>query len=268
MAWHLYLFSDLHLEINGSVRVMKVIEQLDKIHIEPDDLLVLAGDIFSPNVITYEKFFTYVNKKFNTILYVLGNHEYYSKGNNYLLTKNKIRQVLAPFTNVHILDNETYVHRGIKFIGTTLWTKITRNFAFVEAKANDYHQIYKNNKPIRVTDVNSWNRKNVEWLEVQLENVERLDEQCIVITHHAPLYNDPHQNIIVSSHDRVTIGLEEVYHNDLSRLLNKKILAWCYGHTHHATNFTYKDVIFFSNPFGYPGEETGFILTETLLVES
>lgn len=266
MDWKIYLFSDLHLELNGSEYVMKYISKLDDNVIGEDlpsaehDVLVLAGDIFHPDVETYKPFFDYITTKFNIILYIFGNHEYYSHGHSYLNSKHKIRRVLSRYDNLHILDNETYHYKGIKFIGTTLWTRITTNPALIEKRGNDYKHIYRNNIPIRTRDVNRWNEENRIWLQREI------NEPCIVITHHAPLFNNPRAGVLVSDQAHIANGMEELYHNDLRYLLNKNIIAWCYGHTHYATDFVYEGIQFFSNPLGYRGEQTGFDLNAYLNV--
>lgn len=254
MGWNLYLFSDLHLEVNGNDYVMQWIDKLSLFNIDKDDVLVLAGDIFHPDVKTYDYFFKFISNKFQTIIYVFGNHEYYSEKSFYIMSKYRIRQILNPYSNIHILDNDVYFHKGIKFVGTTLWTKITKNSLEIERRGNDYKKIYTNNRRIKVTDVNKWNYENINWLLGEISG----QTNCIIVSHHAPLFNMP--GIKISDPSHISNGLEEIYHNDLRYLLrdSQSILAWCYGHTHYATEFEYEGVVFFSNPLGYFREQPNF----------
>lgn len=257
-SWKVYLLSDLHLEINGGLYVNKHLERLYTQQISANDVLVLAGDIFHPDVKTYDKFFSQISIKFKTVFYLFGNHEYYSKGSTYLDIKERIRLILRNYPNITILDNKTSWHQGIKFVGTTLWSQITTNRLLAEKECNDYKAIYtRRSKRLTVDDVNLWNDINVSWLEKEIQT-----GPCIVLTHHAPLFNT--EDFIVS--DSPNTHLEEIYHNDLTFLFNDNIVAWCYGHTHYATSFIFDNICFFSNPLGYTAEKTGFDPSKSLTV--
>lgn len=134
----LQIHSDIHLE------------KYPKRRLRPHSShLVLAGDIGVPIFPSYREFFKDTSRQFDTILYVLGNHEYERTWmgidkNNYSLLQEKfnernrlIHQIISEFKNVVLLDNSSIVLQNKTVFGTTLWT--------------NYHQ-RKSSKPLSTTE--------------------------------------------------------------------------------------------------------------------
>lgn len=101
----LHILSDLHLEFES--------------FIPPDtdaDIVILAGDI---NV--KGRGLTWAQQTFpnQPVIYVLGNHEYYTKAYPKHLFDLKQQ---SQNTNIHILEQESLVFEDVTFLCCTLWT--------------------------------------------------------------------------------------------------------------------------------------------------
>ena len=107
----LLVLSDLHLEFGRLSTVIdgRGIE-------EGADVVVLAGDIAEGERGIRWARETLISKE---IIYVAGNHEFYSHGFEALT--DRMREV-ARQMDVHFLERDEVMIGGVRFLGTTLWT--------------------------------------------------------------------------------------------------------------------------------------------------
>ena len=99
----LNILSDLHLS-RGTLTLPE----------NDADVAILAGDIARPREgVAWASGFA------KPVLYVPGNHEFY--GGSIVGSVDALRQQCAG-TNVHVLDNDEVIIKGVRFLGTTLWT--------------------------------------------------------------------------------------------------------------------------------------------------
>jgi hypothetical protein len=115
--------SDIHLEKYPHRRIRPKCSRL-----------ILAGDIGVPVFSSYREFFRDTSRQFDSIVYVLGNHEYERiwmgiDRTNELLLEEKfkernilIREILSEFKNIILLDKDWIEIDGRKIFGATLWT--------------------------------------------------------------------------------------------------------------------------------------------------
>lgn len=211
------------------------------------DLVILAGDID-----TRARGVKWANETFSCpVIYVCGNHEYY--GGHIDRTLKKMRDAAAP--HVHILENDVFVWRQIRFVGTTGWTDFTSSGDVVAASRiaaecmNDFRVIRADAsyRRLRTDDVASRNRAAREWLTQELDKP--FQGETVVVTHHAPT-----AHVVGDKHDG---HLNAAYANHWPELIEKADL-WVFGHTHRAVDVELTGCRVISNPRGYPGEETGF----------
>src|SRR5690554_3685776 len=101
----LQVYSDLHLEF----------EPLSPAPTDVD-VIVLAGDIHIGDKGVLWALETFPDRP---VIYVLGNHEFYTHKYPGLITKLKS---LAQGTNVHVLEKDSVKIDGVAFHGCTLWT--------------------------------------------------------------------------------------------------------------------------------------------------
>ena len=132
--------SDLHLEFPENKGFLKTNP------LNPEgEILVLAGDIVPFAVMDkHADFFKYVSDNFKTTYWIPGNHEYYrfDAVNKSGILNEKIRD------NVFLVNNITVQNENIRFIFTTLWSKIRPAYEWqIEKSMNDFYVIkYKGSR--------------------------------------------------------------------------------------------------------------------------
>lgn len=233
----LHVLSDLHLEFAPFVP-----PKLDA------EVVVLAGDIHvGLDAIPWAK--EHFAK--STVVYVLGNHEYYRQALPRHLSKLK---ELARTSNVRVLENESLVLGDVVFLGCTLWTDFE---LFGNPKIAGYHatQRMTDYKKIRVSptyrrlrsiDTAGIHYRSRAWLAEQLEK--NRGAKIVVVTHHAPSkrslprrFDDDLLSAAYASH------LDELIEHSDARL-------WIHGHVHEHQDYMIGTTRVLCNPRGYPGE--------------
>jgi predicted phosphodiesterase len=238
----LYVVSDLHNEFSL---------------FEPEpgncDVVILAGDID-----VQCRGVSWANESFVCpVIYVAGNHEFYR--GHFDNTLRKMRKAAAP--HVHVLENEVWTHKGVRFLVTTAWTDFTSTgdkFAASMVCAewmNDYRMITakESYRRLRPSDVIERNRIASDFLKHELNKP--FDGKTVVVTHHCPV---PEAG---SEQDDGHLGA--AYFNRWHELV-PLVDVWIFGHTHRAADIELGGCRIISNPRGYPREETGFIADFTV----
>ena len=273
MTTYLRYVSDLHLEFIKNFKNLKQLQYLWNLNKNPEDkyYLALVGDIGNPTKPNLEEFLSLLSPQYEKIYYVPGNHEYYNLGSEER-TKDSIdsllKEICGRFPNVKYFNNQVDYIGDVKIIGTTLWTKISDGMARrIKNNINDYHLIKKSKKEdvmtITVGDTNLWNRESLEFLKKEIPE----SEKCIILTHHAPLYNDDENLLYTAAPMYSDSENNEAFHNDLSEMIKPPIMAWIFGHTHYVTTFEYNGVVIATNQLGYDGESTYYTFNaETQIV--
>lgn len=240
----LHVLTDVHLEF-GKWRKAWDIDSIDC------DAHVLAGDIgcgFMGIDFALQKFT-------RPVVYVAGNHEHYCQRPMQDWWR-KAREKVAG-THVHLLENESVVIDGTRFLGCTLWADFKLFSAdrqeelgrLAEKNSNDFANIFLSRRgPInqdadpyafgftrrRSGDRLTWrhvaamHERSREFLETSLEMSGDWD-QTIVVTHHAPSINgidDP----------AAPTDLDAAYATNLDHLIAKADL-WIHGHVHRACTY-------------------------------
>ena len=223
--------SDLHLEFGP-------------MNIEPEsgDVLVLAGDI------TVKGRVDWINDmatKFNHVIYVLGNHEFYRGAMDSVYRKTKETLV----DNVHVLNNESITISGVKFHGATLWSDFLNGdpISYLQCGTgmNDYRLIRAGDGNHRFTPEVAHALHNTSKVFLQ-ENVKKGD---VVVTHMAPSLLSIHE---IYKHNMYING---AYASDLSELiLDTQPKYFFHGHVHTSFDYTIGNTRVLCNPRGYVGE--------------
>ncbi|MBN2416623.1 metallophosphoesterase family protein [bacterium] len=244
---HLRVLSDLHNEFG-------VLEVRDC----DCDAVVLAGDIdlgAKGALWALERF------RDKPILYITGNHEYYS--HKIPEVHEKLERIASKGTLV-FLNNGEHVLGGVRFIGCTLWSDFQFlgrekvKFAVIEAQhvMNDYRKIrmgarehYRKMVP---ADSMRLHAESVRYLESRLKKP--FDGPTVVITHHLPtprsLYEEEQDEYIRAA-----------YCSDMEDMILKyRPDIWIHGHRHLVQDYLLGDTRIICNPRGYAGikEAEGF----------
>lgn len=290
--------SDLHLEF-GPVTIEN-----------PGDVkvLILSGDILVENDLdiydrrqdemgfmrgkskAYHDFFKDVCSKFPYVLYVAGNHEHYH--GDFAHTLRGLKEKLAHYKNLYVLDKEIVTIDDVTFVGSTLWTTMNKEDPLtmhaIGSMMNDFRIVKNSNRyvyrnvPVYKKDENGnlvmekndrgydnyvqiGMKKKEEIAKFSPEDAVEENKKCFEYIKH-----------IVSEHDKVVVighhtpsrqschpryASDELmnggYHNDYEEYImdHPQIVLWTHGHTHERYDYMIGDTRVVCNPRGYIGYE-------------
>lgn len=250
--------SDLHLEF-GDIEIKNV----------GANVLVLSGDVCIANDLyrhpasskstaaveaaRYREFFSRVSKEFDEVVYVAGNHEFYH--GKWSTTADILRNEVSVFPNIHFLENEVFVYKGVTFIGATLWTDMNKGdphtLYAVSGRLYDFSIIRDDTKgytPLRPATVAQAHRKTVAYINAVVSGM--TEDKFVVVTHHAPSFQSVHENY------RGEATINGAYASDLSGLVldNPQIKLWTHGHMHDPQDYMLGETRIVCNPRGYVGD--------------
>ena len=171
-------------------------------------------------------------------------------------TLKDLKEGLAAWNNIHVLDNETFELDGKVFIGTTLWTDMnkgcTQTMSQAEAFMPDF-RIVKYNDSVNYTKLTPLQStkehdKSVKYVQHVIENSK--DKDVIVVSHHAPSKNSIHPRY---AHETLMNG---AFHSELDYMMElaDNIKLWIHGHMHDEFNYNIGITNVVCNPRGYPRE--------------
>ena len=238
----LQIASDLHREMMGPLDWEDLLQTTFK---GEADLLVLAGDLVplldSRTAIPVFKPFC---ERYQTVMYVPGNHEYY--GTSPYNAGSVLGSVQDAFKNLIILKNNeclvnnrpTGTHR---FFGGTMWFEdLPTNYRW-RKQLNDFRQI---------RDFEPWvYNNNRNFREIGARAIER---DTIVVSHHLPSMGS------VNEKYRTRNGMDSLnafFVSIMDELIREKQpKLWIHGHTHMACDYKIGDTRVICNPIGYAFE--------------
>jgi Icc-related predicted phosphoesterase len=196
------------------------------------------------------------------VIYVPGNHEYY--GQDITFIEELVKQ--SP-ENIHVLNNDTIVLNGVRFLGSTLWTDFRLHgeseswFARQRAKRfmEDFSSIKNGGRTFTPEISVGLHDASRAWIASHLDT--HFDGPSIVVTHHLPAAmsvakryaNDPMNPAFASRLEDII----ERYQPDL----------WIHGHTHEPCDYELFGTRVVCNPRGYPREKRDSTFDPGLVVE-
>jgi predicted phosphodiesterase len=254
--------SDIHLEF-GPIELNNT---------DNAKVLILSGDICVARDLPYSdskkgdisrNFFRMCALRFPHVLYVMGNHEHYH--GDFATTGKIIKEELAQYANVHLLDRETKVIDDVTFIGGTLWTDMNKEdgitLMHMKDMMNDFRCItnsarkthYKDtlgNSHIHIArftpdDAVEDHKKMLEYVKTMIEG--KHDQKFVVVGHHAPSKASTHPRYV---NETIMNG---GYSSDLSEFIldHPQIKLWTHGHTHENFDYLIGSTRIVCNPRGY-----------------
>jgi predicted phosphohydrolase len=216
--------SDLHLEFPQNRNFLE-----DNPLIPTGDILLLAGDIIPFSKLDQvNKFFNLVSSQFEVVYWLPGNHEYY----HFDIAKKPTTLNEKIKSNVFLVNNFTVEHKHVRFIFSTLWSKIGRAHQFeIESMLSDFHLIKNDSETFTPEDFNNLHNISKKFIQSTLSSSET--DKTVVITHHVPTFiNYPEQYIGSSLNDAFTVELADM-------IKDSGIDYWIYGH-HHVNTPAFK----------------------------
>ena len=264
--------SDLHLEF-GPVTIEN-----------PGDVkvLILSGDILVENDLdiydrrqdemgfmrgkskVYHDFFKDVCSKFPYVLYIAGNHEHYH--GDFAQTLRGLKEKLAHYKNLYVLDKEIITIDDVTFVGSTLWTNMNKEDPLtmhaISTMMNDF-RIVKNSNRYVYRNVPDYKKEEVARFSPEdaveenkkcfeyIKHIVSEHDKVVVIGHHTPSRQSCHPRY--DSNELMNGG----YHNDYEEYImdHPQIVLWTHGHTHERYDYMIGDTRVVCNPRGYIGYE-------------
>ena len=239
--------SDIHLEFCPMI----VPPMVD----DSETTLLLAGDICTAKHLNdwVKEFFESVSKQFKYVIYIPGNHEYYRK--SLKTADNKIRELLASYSNVYYLNGESVVLDGVAFIGATLWTDVFKGdpmaIHWIENGMNDYKVIRTGTpanpylRTLKASDTIGMHIKHKKFIFESIAEHKQAGLKTVVMSHHAP------SEFSVSPKykgDRYNAGYFSNLENEIMDFGSD---LWFHGHMHDSFKYGIGITDIMCNPRGY-----------------
>lgn len=258
--------SDIHVEQFKS-RDLAVSDIIVPHELDKKSVLILAGDNFHLPIIISEMWTHNINralselsKRFALVLYVMGNHEYYSINTMHEID-GKFDRMTEKYDNIHRLkDGDVIKHEGYVFMGNTLWTDVDTTFEtdninekYIDAskRMSDFHLIhFMDDEPLEPEHTKKMFYKNIKHIEDNLKQYK--DSVKVVVTHHAPSEKSSLPKFNGSD-------LNVFFYSDLSDLIkDHRPDVWIHGHMHNTSQYTIGETVILANPGAYGKENSSF----------
>lgn len=221
------LISDLHLEYYDTLPNLK------KFLIPKAPILILAGDICFIKHKLFVPFFQKLSKMFKKIIYVFGNHEYFTNKNHKMDTLYEMelfaREKLIPFKNVHILQKSYIIIDNVVILGCTLWSYLSKKdlVGDISHLTNTAFIRYRNRILINPKITNKIHFSQKQWLQDKISQFSH--KKVIVVTHYLPT---------IHALDHQFHFFRKAYYSNCDEMV-KDVSVWCAGHIHSQKNNSY-----------------------------
>lgn len=233
----LHILSDLHLSVHNMPPPRT-----------NADMVILAGDIARP-----QEAIAWARALDKPVVFVPGNHEFY--GSSFRAVVQEL-QYLASATNIYVLDNQVLEWRGVRFVGSTLWTDFlcagagagqAAAIALSLAFNRDFSRISCDEgidgRMFTPQDSAALFARNARWLETVLR--QPFDGPTVVVTHHAPSLRSVPLRFVGSP-------LNVNFVSDAEYLLgHERACLWVHGHLHDSFDYEVDGTRVLCNPRGY-----------------
>lgn len=229
-------FSDLHLEFRRRLPLMKVPVRAP--------VLILAGDIGCPFKPEYALFLEQRARDFDKVFLCRGNHEMYDSKSAQEVDS-QIQTVIRDLSNISYLNDSYEEYGGYRFVGSTLWGRIT-----------DPKYVTNDFRNIPWMSISKYNEMHAQSRESIRDSITSSRLPVVVITHFLPSMRlvDP----FYAKYSRYN----QCYASNCEDLFLPPVVAWFYGHTHRPSRRTLDGLPFYCNPIGYPDENAEFTFEE------
>lgn len=237
-------YSDLHLEFGSGWMVPPNAN---------GDVMILAGDIII--IGDYDPLDQLLRKWKKPVLYVTGNHEYYTRKPMNEEDKELKGWLASRHPHVKLLLDEEVSIGGVNFFGGTMWTDFNGGDAeameIAQDEISDFRLICNPDQTsFRPADAvalhEKFRSKLLNWFGKDLTGPR------VVITHNAPVTNP-------NTKHRGSPFMAAFNSLDMVAVIERhQPTLWVYGHTHECDDQTIGKTRIISNQLGYPGDSNTF----------
>lgn len=240
------VITDIHLEC------MDEFPDFAKLWPRLTPCLILSGDIGHISSPLWELFMEYVNENWDVVIYVLGNHEFYSCRHSHdSLLESYKTTIQEKWPKIHLLNNShigiTHAGQIWNIIGSIAWG--SADFSLV-LSINDFRKIKSYNnprehlKPISVKEYQELHNRDMEFLIKSLDEIMIEGIPTVMVTHF-PLTRDGTSDPIYANQKQ---SIKNYYANELhDKIKNRSFLTVVSGHTHYKYDFIMDDVRYIGN---------------------
>lgn len=243
----LQIFSDLHVDV-APIKAPRIAADIDAV--------VIAGDICEglADALTFARGLVPAHLP---VVFVAGNHEHYRY--HYEQGHAAARGV-ARRLDVTLLENETAVIAGVRFVGATLWTDYdfwgaeVREAAMRQAGgALSDHKLIRHGAADRHFGPEEARARHFESRDFITRALSAPHAgSTVVVTHHLPHEASIHRRFRASS-------LNPAFASNLGDLIERHRPAlWIHGHTHGSVDTRVGATRILCNPHGYGAENPAF----------
>ena len=242
------IFSDLHVDV-APIKPIPIMPSVD--------LVIVAGDTCEGVLHAFDYLRQIVAAQIPIVM-VFGNHEYYRR---FIPHELALARSHATEFNIHLLENDAIVFRGVRFVGATLWTDYrifgeSKQAAVMNACAtgmNDHRRIGWQKQPwlrFRPQEAMLLHHQSKTYLAEVLATPFR--GPTAVISHHACHPRSIHPEFMSDS-------LTGAFASDLSTLIEAhQPTLWVHGHVHQSFDYRVGETRILCNPHGYGTENPNF----------
>ena len=236
------IISDIHLDhLTGTGD--KGLEFIDSVFENPTaPNLLIGGDVGFQSDFYSSYFFDLVKKKYEKVVCILGNHDYWGFDlNTESPWKYWSERYNAP--NIHFLSlsepNEIIIDDTV-VIGGTLWSELDPVYeVLIQAALNDFKAI----KKFSLEQYKALYNLELENLKKQIDKFS--DQKTLILTHHAPTYQTTERWSQSPIKSCFCTSLEDII------LDNPQIKAWVFGHCHESYVIHIGQAKVLEHSFGY-----------------
>ena len=239
------------------------------------ETLVIAGDVGNRVEVTVAAV-TALARVYRDVVFVDGNHEFYSSGGEIDGTRNRLQEAFP--ANVHYLDREGPFRLGnTAFAGANGWYQFHEPSSgsfraqseWWSWRSNDARLVFPGGDPQQALE--RWEEsKRTLFDQLECARNDPAVEHVVVVTHSVPHSGGLRDGYVPASNGSYYNGLFEEAKKAGGGLLGKT-RVWCYGHTHHPALFRDRisgaDVWFAANPRGYRHERHNARRNRTIEVD-
>lgn len=237
--------SDIHIKLVSDVHLTETFQPHWRDIIDDNgDYLILAGDICRIEYMSILQHFLQTlctESSFKKIIYVCGNHEFYSSfGETIERKKALLRHYVGNLPKLVILDNNTIdIGKNVRVYGGTMWFSSPPTY-------QPHLQLYDAYGPVNRNWMQLEYHKCLSELDHAIIRAHADKKRLLVVTHYPPMFITPQKD-----------GWHVQDIPDINHYLNKHhVYIWMSGHTHHNADVMLPtDVRLVSNQFQGNGYE-------------
>ena len=173
--------SDLHLEYlpEDNINILD--------YITPScEILILAGDISS--IYRYKQLYNFLKSAtevFQHVIFVPGNHEYYTQPGIYAVKIHELRKKLYSirFENLYILDRNSIIIEDILVAGCTFWSSLKKEDS---DELNFFPKFRVKIHNLSPKTYNFYHERDIDFVESMKIKAKSNDLQLVIVSHYAP----------------------------------------------------------------------------------